>query len=560
MLLITPTHARARSNLNTFSFLRVAYRMANLDNITREQCKSWLREPTRNPLTNRAIDIGKTTYRRIVQLCKDKHNIELLTMENRPFDVPKDQLFEFMKTKFILQARTLVNACDFYGFITNSFVLIARKLFQLGTQTLKHNMVRPEQRESLERLVSELGRISAESYPIRRTGWLSQGVSTYIKSSIDTALKDLLFGHQLEIDVPSLKGHIEALEFNVSVEKHTSPIDVKSIMLKYKSLIELQKEVELQRIEIKSAHFTIPSSHPHSLPQSISQEKVRQVKRKKVITDPDEFFPWEVTIDNVQTDRSNFRSHAKMSAMSTLPKVEAEDTPLPPLSPAKRTKILKELKEACTVMKDAFTLQRFDRMTKKQLQLIVRIGEKRGQQQCYYVRNIYQMWANASKEDKRFVDPLTRNSLSPSEKDDIMRKIRYLNPKAGDPRNVRVQKDPKLLLTVRQEGDFYHIHIARKVGSYTVILYDLGYVPATIESNDVNGDANGTSAAIISMIQELFDKGRLLRTNFIPYTCCKVHLGRDIKYWTAPSSGDEFVRGINLKKFRNMATELYQYL
>jgi len=74
-------------------------------------------------------------------------------MENRPFDVPKDQLFEFMKTKFILQARTLVNACDFYGFITNSFVLIARKLFQLGTQTLKHNMVRPEQRKYVRRLV-----------------------------------------------------------------------------------------------------------------------------------------------------------------------------------------------------------------------------------------------------------------------------------------------------------------------------------------------------------------------------------------------------------------------
>ena len=160
----------------------------------------------------------------------------------------------------------------------------------------------------------------------------------------------------------------------------------------------------------------------------------------------DRYYPWSATEEAAPTERSRFRSHAKLSAMSPAA------AQLPPLTPKKRTAMLAELRAACTVMKDMISMQRFDRMNKKSLQLVVRLGpaSPAGQQRCYYVKNIYQLWANAAKDNKPFRDPLTRDTVSPADKDQIMRKVRYVRPDAPDPRGHAQLRDKKLALSIHQ--------------------------------------------------------------------------------------------------------------
>ena len=301
--------------------------------------------------------------------------------------------------------------------------------------------------------------------------------------------------------------------------------------------------------ETSSRDKIASTSRSASLPASISREKVKKrvaLPKKPVQmvidgetvwkidrTAPDEFREYSQTVEP-PTARSEFRRHSALSKMSPL-SFEA----LEPLPVKTRVQILKELRGICSYMKDGISNKRFDRMSKKNLQLIVKIGDVDGQKRCYYVRNIYKYWEQMAKSKKKLTDPETRKIITEVEKADIMKKIRYLNKNAPKlESNEDVAKDPNLHLlinTTESEHDslYYQLRVERKLTEFgstdIVFLTNLGYIPADIES--VNGDINISSGTVISMIKELFDKGRIMESNFAPYSCCTVHINKPISYW-----------------------------
>jgi hypothetical protein len=207
-------------------------------------------------------------------------------------------------------------------------------------------------------------------------------------------------------------------------------------------------------------------------------------------------------------------------------------------------------------------------MKKKNLQLIVKIGKPvHGKQRCYYVKNIYKLWDEMAKDNKTLTDPLTRQMVTDIEKEDIMNKVKYLNKQAPNPEKLGLNKDPhlKLVITTQQQPDglYYVLAAERNIRhieapfnsiqreSLKFIKYYkvLGYIPADIE--DVNGDTNISSAAVIGKYAELFDKGKIMSSNFAPFTCCRIH-NKNYAYW-------DVSRAVKLQRFAHMADELFHH-
>jgi hypothetical protein len=362
----------------------------------------------------------------------------------------------------------------------------------------------------------------------------------------------------------------------------------------FQDLILLRSEIIELRIEEGKAKYSLNKrSKSNSLPSSISQKKVKR-RIPKMITrqverpDPDDptrtimrpqIVPNDPNIpehwleqleiqEDVPTDRSKFRSHEKLSKMSSFsPSVKnLLGDKLSELPNKKRTDILRELKEVCNEMKDSITQKRFDRMSKKNLQLVITLGSGKNKR-CYFVKNIYKVWEKMAKDDLVFKDPETRYKPTEEEKADIMKKIRYIDPKAPNPDLQGIKKDPKLnlefVIFYHLDGaNFDYIRVTRKYSRthrYIFADLDLGYIPNNIEIEDV-GAANYTSAAVKASLMDLFDKGRLLTNNFIPIRCCKIHLRKNINYWTEPIEGHEYKQGVNITRFKKMADEIYGLL
>jgi hypothetical protein len=268
------------------------------------------------------------------------------------------------------------------------------------------------------------------------------------------------------------------------------------------------------------------------------------------------------SMSSSRDDRSfsaSYKRHSKLSAVS--PWANPDASPMPERT---RQQLLKELKAACTEMRDAISYESFARMPKKQLQLIVRIG-KTGQQRCYYVRNIYNQWRAAEEANKPFVDPLSRVPVTTEEKDDIMKKVRYIAPNAADPRKKQAKKEKEILLeVVTEQGrdpqgrahNFFRLRVLQKLGRWSTVVFSLGHVPADIEPQDMGGALNLSSAVILANIQRLFDMDRLLIRNQIPYSCCRIHLRKPMAYWYDPNGP----KGISAHRMRLMAEEVEQYL
>lgn len=230
------------------------------------------------------------------------------------------------------------------------------------------------------------------------------------------------------------------------------------------------------------------------------------------------------------TDRSHFKSYEELEHMSPL-----TDEVLIALPEKKRTELLYELKAACNEMKDTVTNARFDRMRKKQLHLIVRLGNPQKKQRCYYVRTAYKMWNNAVKNNKAFENPETRVKVTEEEKADIMNKIQYVKQNVVNPEgDTNIIKDPELKIEIKQtHNKLFNVRVVRPFGKSVYSLINLGYIPADIEVEH-SGSADITSAVAVFKIKQLFEKGRLMRSNFIPYQCCNIHLPKEIEYWNEP--------------------------
>jgi hypothetical protein len=229
-----------------------------------------------------------------------------------------------------------------------------------------------------------------------------------------------------------------------------------------------------------------------------------------------------------------------------------------------RQHVLKELNSTCKNMFNIFTQNKFIREQKNRLQLMVKLGrgEKRN---CYYVRDIYDWWKTTIQDGRKFKDPLDNREITNEEMDDIMKKIKYIKYDAVDIREFTSKPGNKLKLFISQDfGDekFQHVKALRKIGTFTHVLYDFGYIPALLEPSDFR-DIHGhtstdlSSSILATKIDILFEKGLLLINNTIPYKCCKIHLYKDKTFWTSINDkNDLLIKGISRNKFINMMNEV----
>jgi hypothetical protein len=143
-----------------------------------------------------------------------------------------------------------------------------------------------------------------------------------------------------------------------------------------------------------------------------------------------------------------------------------------------------------------------------------------------------------------------------------MNKVKYIQNNASNPDQNGMKKDPHLNLTVgtvtHNGHELYELIAERSFGHITSkiknldsirvnIRYLLGYIPSDIE--EVNGDINMSSAAVIGKYIELFDKGKIFESNFAPFKCCRVH-NKKIDYWDVP-------RDEKIRRFVLLADELF---
>jgi hypothetical protein len=201
--------------------------------------------------------------------------------------------------------------------------------------------------------------------------------------------------------------------------------------------------------------------------------------------------------------------------------------------PAKiRKEILEDLERTCIDMMDMITLDDFNDMKKKKLQLIVGIGpkNKEGQQRCYHVKSIYDFIKSAVQQGLVPREPMSKEPITHAEIHDvILPKMRYIKPDARDPGHVQKKKYPVLELHIRDvfrtdtQEPFFEITLVRIIGRLVFWRRKIGYIPANIETE--SADLN--SYAVIAKIRELFDNGRLVDQRMH----MRAHLNKSIEYW-----------------------------
>ena len=590
---------------------------ARINRLSEPECGEWAARPTVNPLTKRGISLNGPTYKAIARRCQESYGIapggraspsassadssdssaseEPLPKYVGKWQVPQTRAEWTEATPLRTRFKKLCVACRMYGFVTDRHVTDAKNLIQIHQLLIERGGIIPEADEAaIAECIVVLVDASVPANVKRHLGTVYYTMSEYAEV-VEYAILTLLNGNHSDLDIPKLKNNLQVAEFNEYMTTGRRADSERATEL-FVVLEGLTHDIVLMNATgpgvpgADAAAYDLPKSRSRSLPESISQRRVKQKKPRRQGADPedaDEYYPWSATEEAAPTDRSRFRSHAKLSAMSAGP--EGPGGPLPPLTPKKRTAMLAELSKACTVMKDMISMQRFDRMNKKSLQLVVRLGpaSPEGQQRCYYVKNIYQLWANAAKDNKPAKDPLTREPISAADKDQIMSKVRYVRPDAPDPRGYAQPRDKKLALAIHQINfnysdivseqyqnrtppptaatdrgtvGFYNITVRRTVGRQTYLIMDLGFIPSDIELADVGGDANLTSSAVIGNIQSLFESGRLMISNIIPYRCCRIHMGKTMKYWVQKTSDSPVARNVNMRRWKMMATEVYDHL
>ena len=591
---------------------------ARINRLSEPECGEWAAQPTVNPVTKRNILLDGPTYKAIARRCQESYGIapggrasastsasdssespEPLPKTVGKWQVPQTRS-EWDKAKLLRATfKRLCVACRMYGFVTDRHATNAEALVKIHQLLIERGGIIPEADEAaIAECIVVLVDASAPAKVKRHLGTVHYTMGEY-ETIAEHATITLLGGNQINLNIAKLTNNLQVSDFNKYMQSGSRP-DSEKVTGMLVALEGLAHDIVLMRAPSGAPApgapgadaYDLPKSRSRSLPESISQRRVKQKKPRRQGADPedaDEYYPWSATEEAVPTDRSRFRSHAKLSAMSAGPVGPAAPAPLPPLTPKKRTAMLAELRAACTVMKDMISMQRFDRMNKKSLQLVVRLGpaDRAGQQRCYYVKNIYQLWANAVKENKPFRDPLTREPVSPDDKDQIMSKVRRIRPDAPDPRGYAQIRDKKLALAIHQINfnyadivseqyqnhtppptaatdrgtvGFYSITVRRPVGRQTYLILDLGFIPSDIELADVGGDANLTSSAVIGNIQSLFESGQLMISNVIPYRCCRIHMGKTVNYWVQKTSDSPVARSINMRRWKMMATEVYDHL
>lgn len=531
------------------------------DQYTEELCKEWAKNPTVNPVTGKTIrmdTVKNGVFHKISAACEKFGVKPPSSMQEKP-----DKRALYKKHKLFVP----INGYPFpESYIDHRYAL--RTSHQFAEKAIQAKMI----------IRADLIYMNATMTHFKNAKQVS-----YFEHEFNTTQANELYamGEQLEKDLEKLRvdnvmiasnpmavnriadmlwnlvtdylthgtqprdDQLELLENDaVTQSVYNKDSAAKVVLKEIKDFREIVHDIQLEKADhekVEEDEF-VPESRIRSSPDSLSASDSRSRKYS-----------------------DSYKRHSKLSKVS--PFANASPSQVAQLDTKTRQQILKELKVACTILKDTITYESFDRMNKKNLMLVVKLGKGDTNKHCYYVRNIYNAWKQAVKDNKPFVDPLNGVAVTTEEKDDIMKKMRYIKKDIKDPRDI-AQKIPtavqlyfKLMKHVDADGiihQFYEILVRtkRKLGERILIVMRLGYVPADIEPRDAGGALNMSSAVLVSNIKKLFDTGRLFRNNEVPYRCCRIHLRKPIEYWLDPDGP----KGISMHRFAMMVEEVERYL
>lgn len=237
-----------------------------------------------------------------------------------------------------------------------------------------------------------------------------------------------------------------------------------------------------------------------------------------------------------RTEREPRRRPPTVAPMNALP----ERTPSPVVA-TPTTPSLSNLNARCSNDTDPVMMTEFKNLNRNELKSIVAIG-RGARKHCYMLDSIYGVYATAVRDNNPVKDPLDPSYvLSTAEIKTIDRLMKKRDPAYRPPQRTMMNYRG-YTLEIRPDGAFYHLLVNRP-GLSTA---DFGYIPANIETRNT-GSANTTSATMVTVIRELWDQRRLLRT-IEPLRPRGVHLFKSKRFWSTDK----------INKFRALMRELQQ--
>jgi hypothetical protein len=177
-------------------------------------------------------------------------------------------------------------------------------------------------------------------------------------------------------------------------------------------------------------------------------------------------------------------------------------------------------------------------MIQHSISLLSFYPDKKGQ--CYELETFYNFYKSQIESGKTEIkDPITMRIIDTSELKRLVEQMKLRCKMKGlpfeeakytlidlDEENVKLVFEQEVYHNV----PFFHLKIKRT----SLPDIDLGVIPASIEThNNGTGAANETSGSLLSNIQQLWDKRKLL-TNHSPnknITCCTIELNKTPQYW-----------------------------
>lgn len=512
--------------------------------MSKEKCEEWIKNPHINPLTGAAIRSDTKTkgvYQMLEESCFERYGLMPGTSGAHTIRMPKNVVVPKTQAEWdalLMHIDKYIRSISDYQF----YYAKSKKQFETWKLLLQYGsqngfVAEDKMQPNIVKLTDILSK-EARDIDFNETYNYDDYIRIMLRKIMNQenlpALREQLAKQSKQVELYVYLTAVNHPDVSMFTSMNTMTFNE---IYEYFVMIEaLVNEIQLQPISDNGNVRPLKLSRSRNTPSSMSDSSSR----------------------SRQYDAS-YKSHKALSEMSP---ISSQLTPLPE---KKRQQLLQELKQSCVHMKDMITLERFDRMPKKSLQLVVQLG-KDEKKRCYYVRNLYDLWNSAKSENKKLMDPL-RNPITTQEQDEIMKKVKYIDPHAVDLRKDMERKMDIALkiipieMPVNVNGmmmhlPFFQLQVQRTFGKYTFIIVVLGYIPANIEPEDVGGALNLSSAVIIANLQRLFQLGRLMSSNIIPYRCCKIHLRKSVDYWI-DADAPKF---ISIHRVRLMAEEIEQYL
>lgn len=577
-------------------------------------CEALIANPRRNPITGRAINpwAANGVFDKFQKVCMEKHQINIT-----PARTPRSSRSSGSSGSPRAPART--PAVPAHTRVTRS--MVTPSLSEAQTVAMKMKAIYREI-ERIQRSISEYGnvinRYEAEGYQVLFSSeteipvdMLDMEELKRFKASFEKFLESskkwdsVLDSHKNYIDQLKLNVESSLAFINQQLSKkpiYGRPKDLQSksrecarefilkgssreLVLMYSTILENAKTLHQYFKNIyqqarKAGNYLHPkitiniinlddaieiASDVKMIDETISLENQQPGELSDSSNESDTISSGKLgSTSSVNSEKSKYRKLRRDVNMSGS---KADLSPLPNKS---YKELLRGLKETCIHMHDLISLKEFRKMPKKQLKLIVRLGET-GKQRCYYVRNLYNKWRTDAASKKQFTDAL-RNPITSLEQEEIMKKVRYIDPKARDLRDkndkafmkhvelVFVPSNHKPMIPA-PDGTMTEAPFSYSLMNIVFRVKTKGYsgsfqlpnstIPAEVEVEETKS-TDLTSAVLMYKLTKLFKRGLILIENKFPLQCCKIHLNKPADYWFDPESPS----GIDLEKFKKMMDEV----